>query len=82
MLMVIAVLLALVLAQANISVIFTGGVGKNGSTVAVRLLHSQPVVVVIYLLYVLDSLAISIICAYVCCVHVFIFLNFVYNLSF
>lgn len=27
---------AVLLAQANVSIIFTGGVGKNGSTVAVR----------------------------------------------
>lgn len=53
--MVIAVLMALILAQANISVIFTGGVGKNGSTVAVRLLHSQPVVdVMFFIRYVLS----------------------------
>lgn len=35
----VACAVALLLAQANISVIFTGGVGKNGSTVAVRLLQ-------------------------------------------
>lgn len=35
---------ALLLVQANVSIIFTGGVGKNGSTVAVRLLQCQPVV--------------------------------------
>lgn len=41
----VACAVALLLAQANVSIIFTGGVGKNGSTVAVRLLQCQPVVV-------------------------------------
>nr|CAH7754503.1 unnamed protein product [Callosobruchus chinensis] len=40
--LVIACGVAILLAQANISVIFTGGVGKNGSTVAVRI-SSKPV---------------------------------------
>lgn len=35
------------LAHNDLTVIFTGGAGKNGSTVAVRLLHCQPVVFVI-----------------------------------
>lgn len=43
--MTFACFVAFILAQANIAVIFTGGVGKNGSTVAVRMLHYQPVVV-------------------------------------
>lgn len=39
----IACAVAVFLAQANVSIIFTGGVGKNGSTVAVRkLLQYQP----------------------------------------
>lgn len=39
----IACAVAVYLAQANVSIIFTGGVGKNGSTVAVRqLLQYQP----------------------------------------
>lgn len=43
---------AVFLAQANISVIFTGGVGKNGSTVAVRkLLQYQPDHPYLYLVY-------------------------------
>lgn len=42
----IACAMAFLLAQANLAVIFTGGVGKNGSTVAVRLLHGQPVLIV------------------------------------
>lgn len=29
--------IALLLAQANLAVIFTGGAGKNGSTIAVRI---------------------------------------------
>lgn len=36
-LMITACAIAAFLAQANISVIFTGGIGKNGSSVAVRL---------------------------------------------
>lgn len=32
----IACAVAVYLAQANVSIIFTGGIGKNGSTVAVR----------------------------------------------
>lgn len=35
---VMALLMTAVLAHANITVIFNGGCGKNGSTVAVRLL--------------------------------------------
>jgi hypothetical protein len=51
----VACAVALLLAQANVSIIFTGGVGKNGSTVAVRLLQCQPVVVVTARLMKVDS---------------------------